>query len=66
MLLRFQGTTRILNDKALLPWPDADFFLLVGRVLINPTRGSDQAGLMSDVRYAPESGAKADIAGLPR
>jgi hypothetical protein len=22
-----------------------------GRVLINPTRGSDQAGLMSDVRY---------------
>jgi hypothetical protein len=31
----------------------------LGRVLINP-------GTPFDVRYAPDSGAKADIAGLPR
>jgi hypothetical protein len=33
--------------------------LRLGRVLINP-------GTPFDVRYAPDSGAKADIAGLPR
>jgi hypothetical protein len=36
---------------------------MLGRVLIN--RGAADQGAF-DVRYAPDSGAKADIAGLPR
>jgi hypothetical protein len=36
----------------------------LGRVLINPKRGSEQTGPM--FRYAPESSAKADTAGGPK
>ena len=39
------------------------WYSLLGRVLIN--RGSADQGA-SDVRYAPDSGAKVGIAGLPR